>query len=165
MHLLAAAPDDARPAVLIAWLAGSAVAILLASFVQAPLLLAACALSRLPDVRFGRAWGTVLVCNLVFWGFLTFLVLGVLFGQTKADPGPVRVSYTFIFQPINFIYLFVAQVLGHALIFSPRLADPDEPAIGFGRSAGVAVVYVGLCSAVGAVVFVAYALATAGMTK
>jgi hypothetical protein len=165
MHLLSAA-DDPRPAVVIVWLAGSALAILVGSLMQAPLLMAGCWLGRLPGVRFGQAWGAVLVCNLVFYGFLAVLVLGVIAGQRWDSGGtPIRVSYTFILSPINFIYLFVAGVVGHALIFSPRLADPDEPAIGFGRATVVAVVYLGLCAIVASVSFVAYMLLSAGPPK
>lgn len=156
MHILAAtAADDVRPAILIVCLAGSALAILVASLLQAPILLAACRLARLPGVGFGQSLGAVLVCNTVFYGFLALMGLGLLIGIQEDGARSVRSAYVFLLSPTNFIYLFVAGVLGHALIFSPRLADPDEPAIGFGRATGVATVYLGL-SAIGAsVLFVA----------
>jgi hypothetical protein len=161
MHLLAAA-DDLRPAVLIVWLAGSALAILVASLVQAPLLLLASKLARLPGVGFGQAWGSVLVCNVVFYGFLAVLALGTFVGLEGDGIRSGRGAYyLYMFAPVNFFYLFVTGVVGHALVFSPRLADPDEPAIGFGRATGVAVVYLGLCAVAASVVFVAYWAATA----
>jgi hypothetical protein len=67
---------------------------------------------------------------------------------------PAQGNYLFLLSPVNFIYLFVAGVAGHALIFSPRLADPDEPAIGFGRATGVAMAYLGLCAIAASAVFV-----------
>jgi hypothetical protein len=165
MHLLAAAPDDVRPAILFAWLAGSAVAILVGSLVQAPLLLVACWLARLPGVRFGEAWGAVLVCNVVFYGFLAVIAFGTMIGISMDGGQPLPGTYRFLLSPVNFIYLFVAGAVGHALVFSPRLAEPDEPAIGFGRATGVAVVYLGLCAMAASIVFVGYTLATASLPK
>ena len=163
MSIFAATSDDVRPAILIAWLAGSGIAILVASLIHLFLLLFACKLARLPGVGLGRAWTTVLICDLVFYGFSSVMALGMYIGIAEDRARSVRGNYSFLQSPINFLYLFAAAVIGHALIFSPRLADQDEPAIGFGRAAAVAVVYLGLSGIVFAVAFVGYSMATAAV--
>jgi hypothetical protein len=144
MRVFAANPDDVRPAFLMAWLAGSGAAILVSSLVQMFLLLGACKLARVPGVTLSRAWTTVVICDLVFYGFLVLIVLGQLIAiQEDSSRSSIRTTYQFLLSPVNFIYAFVGAALGHAAVFSSRLAERDEPVIGFGRATAAAVVYLG----------------------
>lgn len=153
--LFAAGPDDVLPAVVIVWLAGSALGLLVVSLVHAGCLLLACAGGRLPGVGYGRALGTVLICNAAFYGFGTVMAVGLWTGLRDEGLGGPRVSYAFFFAPVNFVYLFVAAVLGHAAVFAQRLGGRGGPPVGYGRAAAVAVIYLGLCGLVSSVLWAA----------
>ncbi|HEX3147317.1 MAG TPA: hypothetical protein VHR66_04495 [Gemmataceae bacterium] len=148
MLILAAKPDDLEPAILVAWLTGAGIAILVASLIHMFLLLAACRLTGVRDVSLGRAWTTVLICNVAFYGFLSVMGLGLYVGIQEDSARVMRGNLFFYLSPVNFLYLFAAGVLGHAAIFNTCLGKRDEPAIGFGHASAVAVIYLGMSAVI-----------------
>jgi hypothetical protein len=160
MTIFAATSNDAGPAFLVAALAASLLGILVGSFVHAGLILLACKLTRVRGIRFSRAWTTALLCDVVFYGFLAVVVVGTYMGYLEERQ--VRpISYLFLLSPVNFVYLFAAAVLGHAVIFSPCLAERGQPPIGFGRAAAVATVFLGLSALLSVFLFILAAIVRA----
>src|SRR5690349_18577025 len=115
---LFAAQSDIGPAFLFAYLAGSGLAILLGSLFQAILLMLAARLVRLPDVRYGRAWSAAVIGNVVCYGLLAVMAVGLAVGMAEDGTRSIRGSYMFLASPTNFIYLFVGATLVHTLLFS-----------------------------------------------
>jgi len=143
MLFLAAKPPEVLSSIVIAYGAGIGLALVIGSLIHAAFLMLACRLSRLYGVRYRRAFGTVLLCNLTQYGFAAIMALGLWLGLREDGSGSFR-AYVFLASPINFVYLFAAGVVGHALVFSQRLGEREDPPIEFGQASTIAVIYLGL---------------------
>jgi hypothetical protein len=141
MTLLAAKSDFILPSFAIVWLLVSVLVVFVASFFQAVCLMLAFAATRVPWVGYASALGTVVMCNVIFYGFSSIMALGYWIGFTDGRGG-----LEILFSPINFVFLFTATVLGHAAIFAQRFSDTGGLPIGYGRACALSVIYLGLCS-------------------
>jgi hypothetical protein len=151
LPLFGAKPVEGLTALVFVGLAGAALFYLIGGLVHAACLKLACPLCRLPPIRYHRALGIVLLCDAIGYGFGAVLAACVWAAAQLDGPGSAtRVSYAFMLNPVNAVYLLAAAVLARAVVFAQRLGPRTGPPVGFGPAAAVALVYLGLCGLVSA---------------
>jgi len=127
------------PYTFLVFVAGILVLLPVASLIHAVFLRLAVAITRTPNVSFGRAFLTALITNsillvlsLSFWMYL--------FNIASHSKDEFNMLLVYRFTPITYFYYLLGLILIQATIFCNALADRDSP-LRFSKACFIAMVY------------------------